>query len=734
MSVFLVSCGGGVSVDNETIDLGDSSLPVGSETPSVDSTPTSTADTVASVEVDVIPPVIAVTGDNPMSLFIGDSYEEFSALATDHIDGEIAVTVSGSVDTNVPGVNVITYHATDNANNTASVNRIVNVLDSVVVHDIDRIAPSIELNGENPMVIFTGDLFQDPSAQASDDIDGVVSVSVSGLVNVDVEGVYLLTYSAMDAAGNIATAARTVIVEDNPITVPNGRIDVYPAPMQVDGVVESSAYRVTIVQNGVEHVSYVNTSVNNNTKNVGSGKPEVLLTDAEREVKFRTDTNHWTSFSFEGPVSVNVEVLRQSSVNGRTFVRPNNRNIATTAAGNTVSFEINEPGNFYLYVEGEDRHPLFLFANPISNNAPDLNANNVFMPEQIRQNPGLLSETAEQVIYFPPGVHVISEPVYGANGVIDTQQTEASKFPTLPSNTSVYIAGGAYVKGLISIHEDVDNVHIRGRGILSGFDYPHENDTWNNHAVHFEGFSRSTNMSVEGITIVDGPKTCLTARSGPIVIDNIKCLSWHANTDGIASGTGSVVKNSFFKVYDDVIKLFHRDILVEDNTIWLQQTGSAFQLSWNLTGAINNSRINNTDIIAVDREAGTVLQTGGTASDYPDGSRANGAINNALINARNLKGAFISDIVFDTVRFDAKPFQLFQFQLKDHRTGFSSGFGDIDNIQLRNVSMIEAPRINNYILDNGIGDITNIVLEDIYVSGAELSPDSILTTETTNLE
>ena len=80
-----------------------------------------------------------------------------------------------------------------------------------------------------------------------------------------------------------------------------------------------------------------------------------------------------------------------------------------------------------------------------------------------------------------------------------------------------------------STSEDrVENVHFTGRGVLSGVDYPHQNATWANHMVEYEGFgNRSSDISIEGITIVDTPKTCITARNGPIVIDNVKCLSWH---------------------------------------------------------------------------------------------------------------------------------------------------------------------------------------------------------------
>lgn len=66
----------------------------------------------------------------------------------------------------------------------------------------DISAPVIELNGDNPMSLFTGETYQEPSAQGTDDVDGSVGVSISGNVDTSVAGVYIITYSASDAANN----------------------------------------------------------------------------------------------------------------------------------------------------------------------------------------------------------------------------------------------------------------------------------------------------------------------------------------------------------------------------------------------------------------------------------------------------------------------------------------------------------------------------------------------------
>jgi hypothetical protein len=76
----------------------------------------------------------------------------------------------------------------------------------------DTTAPVVTLTGSADMTISLNATFSDPGATASDEKDGTVTVTVSGTVDKDTKGDYILTYSASDAAGNTGTATRTVHV------------------------------------------------------------------------------------------------------------------------------------------------------------------------------------------------------------------------------------------------------------------------------------------------------------------------------------------------------------------------------------------------------------------------------------------------------------------------------------------------------------------------------------------
>ena len=156
------------------------------------------------VTPDTTAPFITVLGDNPLTLPVGSTFTDPGATALDEMDGAVEVSASGEVNTTVPGDYTITYTATDAANNTATATRTVTVADVA--------APVITVAGGNPLYLPVGATFIEPGVSALDAIDGDVAVTTTGNVDTATLGTYTLTYTASDAAGNEATATRSVIV------------------------------------------------------------------------------------------------------------------------------------------------------------------------------------------------------------------------------------------------------------------------------------------------------------------------------------------------------------------------------------------------------------------------------------------------------------------------------------------------------------------------------------------
>ncbi len=73
--------------------------------------------------VDNTPPVIALVGNNPLNLTVGDTYTDPGATASDNVDGDLtaAIVVGGDVvNTSVVGTYEVTYNVTDAAGNPAA--------------------------------------------------------------------------------------------------------------------------------------------------------------------------------------------------------------------------------------------------------------------------------------------------------------------------------------------------------------------------------------------------------------------------------------------------------------------------------------------------------------------------------------------------------------------------------------------------------------------------------------
>jgi predicted extracellular nuclease len=151
-------------------------------------------------------PVITLTGSQTMTVEAMSTFADPGAVATDEELGPLPVSISGAIDTAVPGAYTLTYSAT-NLFKTTLITRTVNVVDTT--------APVVTLAGDAAMTIEAGSAWTDPGATASDTRAGDLTgaIELSGMVNAAVVGTYTLTYTVSDGF-NSGSATRVVTVAD----------------------------------------------------------------------------------------------------------------------------------------------------------------------------------------------------------------------------------------------------------------------------------------------------------------------------------------------------------------------------------------------------------------------------------------------------------------------------------------------------------------------------------------
>ena len=228
--------------------------------------PGNPADTRASV-------TIHITGNNPAEIEVGDTYGDIGALASSTDPDLVALgvrtffdgteTTSPQIDTSVAGTHEITYRVLDgqgsvlaeavrtvvvidpssqqNATTTASTATSTSPTTATTTATTttsntpppDTTPPTITLNGNSEVTLIIGDQYTDEGATATDETDGDLTGSIvvgGGTVDTTTPGTYTVTYEATDAAGNTATATRTVIVEAPPPPQDPPQSDPQPDP------------------------------------------------------------------------------------------------------------------------------------------------------------------------------------------------------------------------------------------------------------------------------------------------------------------------------------------------------------------------------------------------------------------------------------------------------------------------------------------------------------------------
>jgi len=209
-------------------------------------------------------------------------------------------------------------------------------------------------------------------------------------------------------------------------------------------------------------------------------------------------------------------------------VLPTSYGLVPKVQGKTLSFTLAQPRHLTIEVNGNWVNSLHLFANPPETNAPSPNDPNV--------------------IYFGPGIHEIGSLEVG-------------------SGKTVYVAGGAVVRGVIKPEEKFSisgysglrnyqptlrlrgsHITLRGRGIIDGGRSP-------THARNLV-YAQGTNLFLEGVILRDSSTwTVPVRRCENVHIQNLKLIGYRANSDGIdiCNSRNVLVEGCFIRTLDDLI-------------------------------------------------------------------------------------------------------------------------------------------------------------------------------------
>ena len=77
----------------------------------------------------------------------------------------------------------------------------------------DQTPPVVTLNGSGTVIVAHGGVYNESGATWTDNVDGAGTVVIiSGSVNTNVVGTYVLEYIYVDAGGNTGSVIRTVQV------------------------------------------------------------------------------------------------------------------------------------------------------------------------------------------------------------------------------------------------------------------------------------------------------------------------------------------------------------------------------------------------------------------------------------------------------------------------------------------------------------------------------------------
>ena len=349
--------------------------------------------------------------------------------------------------------------------------------------------------------------------------------------------------------------------------------------------------------------------------------------------------------TFDLRTSVDVTITCPEPVKSIKIL-PTSVGIVPKVHGQTITITIDEPKHVTVEVNGDWQASLHIFANPFEKNVPN--------PDD------------PDVVYFGPGLHELTNLTVG-------------------DNTTIYIAGGAYIRGGMDSDEKPTqmgvrtmllptfqlsgkNVTIRGRGIIEQADIPRAKRRYSL-LVH-----DAQDVAIEGIIFLDPSHwTVPIKRSDNVHVDNIKIIGRRGNSDGvdISSSRDVLVENCFMRTLDDLVVVKSRtgqgeakNIHVRKCVLW-NELAHCLSIGAELRENVSNVLFEDCDVIHdVGRET--------------------------ALRIYHCDNAVISDITFQNIRVEEAR-RLISCWIGTTRWTMTKERGHIKNVIFRDITAVSAP-------------------------------------------
>jgi len=350
---------------------------------------------------------------------------------------------------------------------------------------------------------------------------------------------------------------------------------------------------------------------------------------------YNTSAEPFAAFSCNGAVDIEIELPYESD---KISINPKKHGIKPVIKGKTVSFQI--PGPMLLALEIDGMPKLYIYANPIENSTP-----NILSPNVKYYKAGQLYEVGEL---------------------------------RLKSNDTVYIEGGAVVRGCIR-STSAQNVCVSGFGVLDGSYYSKGEDS--HRSIVFEDCKNST---IENIIMIEPSSWMIVlGKCENINVRNVKEIGMVSGSDGtdIVGSRRIKIENCIYRNGDDCIAIKSLDLRGHGNDATLDYSqdvddieisgctfiafrgGTALEIGHELrTSSIRNVRFIDCDILGVHDFGG-------------------------VFGIHNSDRATVSEILYENIRVEHYYNKLIDLKVIKSMWGKDSERGQIRNITFRNINI-----------------------------------------------